>query len=215
MEKVVPWKALLDLIEAHYPKTSSKGGRPPYPLATMLRIHLLQQWYDLSDPAMEDALIEVPTMRRFAGIDMISDRIPYETTILVFRHLLEKNDLGKQIFEVVKAQLKANGMAMKQGTIIDATLIAAPSSTKNKAGERDPEMHQTKKGNQWYFGMKVHAGVDKDSGLIHSVVVTAANVHDLTPAADLLHGEEKVVYADAGYQGIQKRPEMEGKGIGS
>jgi IS5 family transposase len=180
----------------------------------MLRIHLLQQWYDLSDPAMEDALIEVPTMRRFAGIDMISDRIPDETTILAFRHLLEKNDLGKQIFEVVKAHLKANGMAMKQGTIIDATLIAAPSSTKNKAGERDPEMHQTKKGNQWYFGMKVHAGVDKDSGLIHSVIVTAANVHDLTAAADLLHGEEKVVYADAGYQGIEKRPEMEGKGIG-
>jgi IS5 family transposase len=145
---------------------------------------------------------------------MISDRIPDETTILAFRHLLEKNDLGKQIFEVVKAHLKANGMAMKQGTIIDATLIAAPSSTKNKAGERDPEMHQTKKGNQWYFGMKVHAGVDKDSGLIHSVIVTAANVHDLTAAADLLHGEEKVVYADAGYQGIEKRPEMEGKGIG-
>jgi IS5 family transposase len=180
----------------------------------MLRIHLLQQWYDLSDPAMEDALIEVPTMRRFAGIDMISDRIPDETTILAFRHLLEKNDLGKQIFEVVKAHLKANGMAMKQGTIIDATLIAAPSSTKNKKGERDPEMHQTKKGNQWYFGMKVHIGVDKDNGLIHSVETTAANVHDLTAAADLLHGEEKVVYADAGYQGIEKRPEMEGKGIG-
>jgi IS5 family transposase len=145
---------------------------------------------------------------------MISDRIPDETTILAFRHLLEKNDLGKQIFEVVKAHLKANGMAMKQGTIIDATLIAAPSSTKNKKGERDPEMHQTKKGNQWYFGMKVHIGVDKDNGLIHSVETTAANVHDLTAAADLLHGEEKVVYADAGYQGIEKRPEMEGKGIG-
>jgi len=153
MESVVPWKALIDLIEPHYPKTSSKGGRPPYPLASMLRIHLLQQWYDLSDPAMEDALIEVPTMRRFAGIDMISDRIPDETTILTFRHLLEKHDLGQQIFEVVKAHLKANGMAMKQGTIIDATLIAAPSSTKNKTNERDPEMHQTKKGNQWYFGM--------------------------------------------------------------
>ena len=211
MEKVVPWKALIDLIDPHYPKTSSKGGRPPYPLATMLRIHLLQQWYDLSDPAMEDALIEVPTMRRFAGIDMISDRIPDETTILAFRHLLEKHDLGKQIFEVVKAHLKANGMAMKQGTIVDATLIAAPSSTKNKEGKRDPEMHQTKKGNQWYFGMKVHAGVDKDSGLIHSVAVTAANVHDLTPAADLLHGDEQVVYGDAGYQGIGKRPEMAGK----
>jgi IS5 family transposase len=214
MEVVVPWKALIGLIEPHYPKTSSKGGRPPYPLRTMLRIYLMQQWYDLSDPGMEDALIEVPTMRRFAGIDLISDRIPDETTILAFRHLLEKHDLGDQIFEAVKAHLKANGMAMKQGTIIDATLIAAPSSTKNEKGERDPEMHQTKKGNQWYFGMKVHIGVDKDTGLIHSVETTAANVHDLTPAAELLHGEETVVYADAGYQGIEKRAEMEGKGIG-
>jgi IS5 family transposase len=211
MEAVVPWKALIDLIEPHYPKTSSKGGRPAYPLATMLRIHLMQQWYSLSDPAMEDALIEVPTMRRFAGIDLVSERIPDETTILAFRHLLEKHNLGEQIFQVVRTHLKDRGMAMKQGTIIDATLIAAPSSTKNKAGERDPEMHQTKKGNQWYYGMKVHIGVDKDSGLIHSVETTAANVHDLTPAAELLHGDEEVVYADAGYQGIEKRPEMEGK----
>ena len=150
MDQVVPWQALIDLIEPHYPKTSSKGGRPPYPLATMLRIHLMQQWYSLSDPAMEDALIEVGTIRRFAGIDLISDRIPDETTILSFRHLLEKHDLGQQIFETVKAHLKQQGMAMKQGTIIDATLISAPSSTKNKTGERDPEMHQTKKGNQWY-----------------------------------------------------------------
>ena len=171
---------------------------------------------------MEDALIEVPTMHRFAGIDLISDRIPDETTILAFRHLLEKHDLGDLIFEAMKAHLKANGMAMKQGTIIDATLNAASSSTKNKARERDPEMHQTKKGNQWYhrcaegfaYGMKVHIGVDKDTGLIHSVETTAANVHDLTPAADLLHAEESVVYADAGYQGIEKRVEMEGKGIG-
>ena len=214
MEAVVPWRALIALIEPCYPKTGSKGGRPPYPLETMLRIHLMQQWYDLSDPAMEDALIEVPTMRRFAGIALISERIPDETTILAFRHLLERHDLGKQIFETVKAHLKANGMAMKQGTIIDATLIAAPSSTKNKKGERDPEMHQTKKGNQWYFGMKVHIGVDKDNGLIHSVETTAANVHDLTPAAELLHGDETVVYADAGYQGIEKREEMQGKGIG-
>jgi len=214
MQAVVPWKALIDLIEPYYPKTGSKGGRPPYPLETMLRIHLMQQWYDVSDPAMEDALIEVPTMRRFAGIDLISDRIPDETTILSFRHLLEKHDLGKQIFETVKAHLKANGMAMKQGTIIDATLIAAPSSTKNKKGERDPEMHQTKKGNQWYFGMKVHIGVDKDNGLIHSIETTSANVHDLTPAAELLHGQETVVYADSGYQGIEKREEMKGKAIG-
>jgi IS5 family transposase len=174
----------------------------------------MQQWYDLSDPAMEDALIEVPTMRRFAGINLISDRIPDETTILSFRHLLEKHNLGQQIIEVVKTHLNANGMAMKQGTIVDATLFAAPSSTKNVKKERDPEMHQTKKGNQWYFGMKVHIGVDSESGLIHSMETTAANVHDLTPAAVLLHGEETVVYADAGYQGIARRPEMQGRGIG-
>lgn len=174
----------------------------------------MQQWYDLSDPAMEDALIEVPTMRRFAGIDLINERIPDETTILAFRHLLERHDLGKKIFETVKAHLKANGMAMKQGAIIDATLIAAPSSTKNKKGESDPDMHQTKKGNQWYFRMKVHIGVDKDNGLIHSIETTSANVHDLTPAAELLHGEETVVYADSGYQGIEKREEMKGKTVG-
>jgi IS5 family transposase len=214
MEAVVPWTVLVDLIEPHYPRTSSKGGRPPYPLETMLRIHLLQQWYDLSDPAMEDALIEVATMRRFAGIALITDRIPDETTILAFRHLLEHNDLGEQIFEAVKAHLKAKGMAMKQGTIVDATIISAPSSTKNDKRERDPEMHQTCKGKQWHFGMKVHIGVDSESGLIHSVETTAANVHDLTPAAVLLHGEETVVYADAGYQGIEKRPEMQGRGIG-
>jgi IS5 family transposase len=219
MEVVVPWQALLDLIEPHYPKTSKRGRRPPYRLATMLRIHLLQQWYSLSDPAMEEALIEVPTMRRFAGIELISDRIPDETTILTFRHLLEKHELGERIFETVKAHLSARGMTMRQGTIVDATLIAAASSTKNKEGKRDPEMHQTKKGNQWYhrcaevfaYGMKVHIGVDKDSGLIHSVVTTAANVHDLTPAAELLHGDEEVVYGDAGYQGIAKRPEMADK----
>jgi IS5 family transposase len=153
MQAVVPWKALIDLIEPYYPKTGTKAGRPPYPLESMLRIHLMQQLYDLSDPAMEDALIKVPTMRRFAGIDLISDRISDETTILSFRHLLEKHDLGRLIFETVKTHLKANGMAMKQGTIIDATMIAAPISTENKKGERDPEMHQTKKGYQWYFGM--------------------------------------------------------------
>jgi IS5 family transposase len=213
MEQVVPWQPLIDLIESFHPKKGSKGGRPPFPLETMLRIHLMQHWYSLSDPAMEDALIEVPTMRRFAGIDLISERIPDETTILAFRHLLEKHELGQQIFETVKAHLKARGMAMKQGTIIDATLIAAPSSTKNKQGERDPEMHQTKKGNQWYFGMKLHIGVDAASGLIHSVQTTSANVHDLTPAPELLHGEETLVYADAGYQGIDKRQEMEGKPI--
>ena len=171
---------------------------------------------------MEDALIEVARIQRFAVIALITDRFPDETTILAFRHLLEQNDLGEQIFTAVKAHLKANGMVMKQGTIVDATIIAAPSSTKNKAGERDPEMHQTKKGNQWYhrcaegfaYGMKVHLGVDSDSGLIHSVETTAANVHDLSSAAELLHGEETLVYGDAGYQGIEKRPEMQGRGIG-
>ncbi len=157
MENVVPWQALLDLIEPYYPKTSKKGGGPSYPLATMLRIHLMQQWYSLSDPGMEEALIEVLTMRRFAGIDLISDRIPDESTILTCRHLLEKQKLGEQIFETVMAHLSAKGMTMRQGTIVDATLIAAPSSTKNKAGERDPEMHQTKKGNQWYYRMMPQA----------------------------------------------------------
>jgi IS5 family transposase len=152
MEKVVPWKPLIDLIEPHYPRTSSKGGRPSYPMATMLRIHFMQKWYSLSDPAMEDALIEVPIMRRFAGIDMISKRILDETTILAFRHLLEKHALGEQIFETVKAHLSSRGMTMRQGTIVDATLIAAPSSTKNKARERDPVMHQTKKGTSGITG---------------------------------------------------------------
>ncbi len=144
MEAVVPWQALINLIEPHYPKASKKGGRPPYPLAMMLRIHRLQQWYSLSDPAMEEALIEVPTMRHFAGIELISDRIPDETTILTFRHLLEKHGLGEQIFDTVKDLLAARGVTMRQGTIVDATLIAAPSSTKNKDGKRDPEMHQTR-----------------------------------------------------------------------
>jgi transposase, IS5 family len=146
MEVVVPLQALLDLIEPHYPKTSKKGGRPPYPLATMLRVHLLQQWYSLSDPAMEEALIEVPTMRRFAGIELISDRIPDETTILTFRHLLEKHDLGEQIFETVKAHLSARGMTMRQGTIVDATLIAAPSSTSTRAKPACAGGERTKRG---------------------------------------------------------------------
>jgi len=199
------------LIEPHYPKVSKKGGRPPYPLAMMLRIHLLQHWYSLSDPAMEEALIEVPTMRRFAGIELISDRIPDETTILTFRHLLEKHGLGEQIFEVVKAHLSARGMTMRQGTIVDATLIAAPSSTKNDKGERDPQMHQTKKGNQWYFGMKAHIGVDAESGLVHTVMTTPANAHDVTQAHALLHGQEEVVFADSGYRGVEKRQEIEDK----
>jgi len=199
MEAVVPWQALIDLIEPHYPKASKKGGRPPYPLATMLRIHLLQQWYSLSDPAMEEALIEVPTMRRFAGIELISDRIPDETTILTFRHLLEKHGLGEQFFETVKAHLSEKGMTMRQGTIVDATLIAAPSSTKNREGKRDPEMHQTKKGNQWHFGMKAHVGVDTENGLVHTVIGTAAKVPDVKVTDQLLRGDEREVHGDKGY----------------
>jgi IS5 family transposase len=184
------WQALITLIEPHYPKTCSKGGRPAHPLETMLRVHLTQQWYELSDQAKEDVLIEVPTMRLFVGIDLIGDRIPDETTILGFRHLLEKHDLGMQTFETVNANLKEQGMSMKQGTIIDATLIAAPSSTKNEKGERDPEMHQTKRGNQWYVGMRVHIGVDEDNGFVHMIETTSANMHDGTPSAELLHGQE-------------------------
>lgn len=216
MEAVVPYEALIALIEPRYPKTNKKGGRPPYPLATMLRFYfyMLQQWHSLSAPAMEEALIKVFTMRRFAGIELISVRIPDYTTILTFSQLLEKHKLGKQIFETRKACLSKRGMTMRQGTIVDATLIAAPSSTNNREGKRDPAMHHPKKGNQWYFGMKVHGGVDKDSGLIHSVDVTDANMHDLLPAAELLHGEE-VIYCEAGYQGIAKRPEMAGKTIHS
>jgi IS5 family transposase len=185
----------------------------------MLRIHLLQQWYSLSDPAMEEALIEVPIMLRFAVIELISDRIPDETTILIFRHLLEKQKLGEQIFETVKAHLSEKGMTMRKGTIVDATLIAAPCSTKNKKGKAGSGYVPDQVGEpvvpplrgRLRLRHESHAGVDKDSGLIHTVMVTAANMHNLTPAAEVLHGDEKMVYVDAGYQGIIKRPEIAGK----
>ena len=202
MEVVVPWQALIDLIEPHYPKASKKGGRPPYPLATMLRVHLLQHWYSLSDPAMEEALIEVPTMRRFAGIELISDRIPDEPMILALRHLHEKHDLGEQIFETVKTHLSSRGMTRRKGTIVDATLIAAPSTTKNKDGKRDPEMQQTGKGQPVVLRDESPYRVDKDSGLIHSVVTSSSKVHVLISAGGLLHCDEKAVCSDAGYQGI-------------
>jgi len=177
----------------------------------MLRIHLLQQWFTLSDPLMEEMLIDTPCFRRFAGIDMVSERIPDETTILNFRHLLEEHGIGEQIFEAVKQTLKDQGALLQEGTILDATIIHAPSSTKNKKGERDPEMHSVAKGNQWYFGMRCHIGVDAASGLVHSVVSTAANVHELNTASERLHGEEKVVYGDSGHLGIEKRQEFEDK----
>ena len=205
MHRAVPWARLEVLIEPHYPKAG--GGRRPYPLATMLRIHCLQQWYGLSDPAMEEELYEIASMRQFAGLSLARGTVPDETTILNFRHLLEQHGLAREIFETVKAYLQAAGLLLRQGTIVDATIIAAPSSTKNSTGERDPEMHQTKKGNQWYFGMKAHVGVDAESGLVHSVVGTPANVADVTQAHDLLHGDETVAFGDAGYTGVEQRPE--------
>jgi IS5 family transposase len=175
----------------------------------MLRIHFLQQWFNLSDPAMEEALYDTPMFREFVGLDAGEDNLPDESTILRFRHLLEAHNLSIQILATVNATLTAKGLLLKSGTVVDATLIAAPSSTKNSSGERDPEMHQTKKGNQWYFGMKAHIGVDADSGLVHSVVGTAANVNDVTQASALVHGEETDVFADAGYQGVAKREETQ------
>ena len=197
MEQVVPWNALLALIVPHYPKMGQRG-RQPYPLATMLRIHFLQQWYALSDPGMEEALYEMPVMRRFARLGGL-DNIPDETTILNFRRLLETHDLAPQILERVNGHLARKGQSLKAGTIVDATIIAAPSSTKNADKARDPDMHQTRKGQQWYFGMKLHIGVDSQSGLAHSAVVTAANVHDKHPLPNLLHGNERRVYGDSAY----------------
>ena len=208
MTRVVPWKDLTALIEPHYPK--GKTGRPPMGLEVMLRVHLLQQWFGLSDPAMEEALHDVPLYREFAGLEGPMRRLPDESTILRFRHLLEKHNLGDAILATVNVILQRHGMMLKAGTVVDATLISAPSSTKNDSGERDPEMHQTKKGNQWYFGMKAHVGTDAESGLVHTVIGTAANVNDVTRGHDLLHGEEDVVFADAGYQGAMKRPEATG-----
>jgi len=209
MNLVVPWAELVLLIAPHAPTPGAKGGRPPFAVETMLRIHFLQQWFNLSDPAMEEALYDTPMFREFVGLDAGEDNLPDESTILRFRHLLEAHDLSLQILATVNATLAAKGLLLKSGTVVDATLIAAPSSTKNSSGERDPEMHQTKKGNQWHFGMKAHIGVDADSGLVHTVVGTAANVNDVTQAHALVHGEETDVFADAGYQGVGKRAETQ------
>jgi len=210
MNLVVPWGELVSLITPHAPAPGAKGGRPPFGVETMLRIHFMQQWFGLSDPAMEEALYDTPMFREFAGLDMGENKLPDESTILRFRHLLEEHHLSIQILATVNATLTAKGLLLKQGTVVDATLIAAPSSTKNSSGERDPEMHQTKKGNQWHFGMKAHIGVDADSGLVHTVVGTAANVNDVTQASQLVHGQEADVFTDAGYQGVNKREETQG-----
>jgi IS5 family transposase len=205
MEQVVPWAELEALIEPFYPKAGK--GRKPYPLRTMLRIHLMQQWYALSDPAMEESLYEIASMRKFARVSLARQTIPDETTILNFRHLLEKHELAPRILEAVNALLVRKGLMLKRGTIVDATIVDAPSSTKNSEGKRDPEMHQVKKGNQWYFGMKAHVGSDAESGLVHSVEATPANTADVTIAHALLHGEETNVFGDAGYRGVGKRAE--------
>ena len=205
MDRVVPWSALVELVAPYAPE--GRRGRPPFSVETMLRIHFMQQWFTLSDPAMEEALHDVPLFREFAGLGGWSDRLPDETTILRFRHLLEQHKLAPKILEAVNELLRSKGLMLRAGTVVDATLIAAPSSTKNQSGERDREMHQSKKGNQWYFGMKAHIGVDAETGLVHTVRGTSGNVNDVVEANALLHGDETEVFADAGYQGAHKRPD--------
>ncbi|ERI35641.1 IS5 family transposase (plasmid) [Arthrobacter sp. TES] len=206
MERVVPWSELVSLIEPYAPQSGHRGQQP-FAVEAMLRIHFMQQWFNLSDPAMEEALHDVPVFRDFAGLSNWADAMPSESSILRFRHLLERHKLADQILATVNGLLSAKGLLLKAGTVVDATLIAAPSSTKNREGERDPEMHQSKKGQQWYFGMKAHIGVDAESGLVHTVQGTSGNVNDVVEANSLLHGEETVVFTDAGYQGADKRPD--------
>jgi IS5 family transposase len=199
MEVVVPWAELVALIQPHYPDTGK--GRPPVGIERMLRIYFLQQWFNLSDPAVEDALYESPSMRGFVGIDLGREPAPDETTVCKFRHLLERHGLGRRIFAQVNGYLEGHGLKIGTGTIVDATILHAPSSTKNKDEQRDPEMHQVKKGNQWYFGMKAHVGVDAETKLIHSIAATAANVADCRVLPALLHGNETAVWGDQAYQG--------------
>jgi transposase, IS5 family len=207
MDKVVPWARLEALIEPHYPR-SGKVGRPPIGVPRMLRMYFLQQWYTLADEALEDTLYDSHAMREFVGIDLGREQVPDATTLLKFRRLLEQHDLTAAILAEVNAHLSERGLLMRQGTVVDATIIAAPSSTKNDSGKRDPEMHQTKKGNQWHYGMKMHIGVDAKSGLIHSVHTTAANEADVAHGHELLHGQEEFVHGDAGYTGLDRRDEI-------
>jgi len=204
MDQVVPWAALVELIAHYYPE--GRTGRPPFSLLTMLRIHFLQQWFTLSDPGMEEAFFDTPLYREFAQLEEFG-RLPDESTILRFRHRLEKHKLAERILVTVNELLIERGLLLKAGTAVDATLIAAPTSTKNKDRSRDPEMHSSKKGNQWYFGMKAHIGVDAESGLVHTVRGTSGHVSDIAEANSLLHGEESIAFGDAGYQGIEKRPD--------
>jgi IS5 family transposase len=211
MEAVVPWARLVERLRPFYPK--GERGRPPKGLERMLRVYFVQQWYGLADEALEDALYDSQALRGFAGIDLAVERVPDATTILIFRHWLERHELTKVLFDEIGALLEERGLLMRQGTIVDATIIAAPSSTKNKEKSRDPEMHQTRKGNQWYFGMKAHIGVDVASGVVHTVTGTAANEADINQTGALLHGREEAVFADAGYTGADKRPEHEDRDV--
>ena len=206
MERIVPWGRLIAVIEPLYP-TSGRVGRQPIGVPKMLRMYCLQQWYGLADEALEDALYDSQALRDFVGIDLSRESVPDATTLLKFRRLLQDNDLTRALFDEINAHLSEQGLLMRAGTIVDATIIAAPSSTKNEDKARDPEMHQTKKGKQWFFGMKAHIGVDAESGLVHTVIGTAANVSDVTQAGALLHGNETVAFGDAGYRGVHKREE--------
>ena len=208
MEQVVPWSRLVEVIEPHYPK-SGKRGRPPIGLERMLRMYFVQQWYGLADEAVEDAIYDSQALRNFMAIDLGRQSVPDATTLMGFRHLLEAHELTQAMLAEINAMLKEQGLLMSQGTLVDATLIAAPSSTKNQAHSRDPEMHQTKKGNQWYFGLKAHIGVDRESGLVHTLKTTAANVSDSSQTAALLHGQEVDIWLDAGYVGVEKREDMQ------
>lgn len=203
---VTPWLALVAEIEPFYPQGTGRG-RPPIGVERMLRMYIAQQCFGLSDEGIEDAIYDSQAIRSFVGIDLSRESAPDATTLLKFRRLLEDTKLTERIFAAINTLLAVRGLILKEGTVVDATIIAAPSSTKNRSGERDPEMHQAKKGNQWHFGMKVHIGVDVESGITHTLVTTPANIHDITQAHALLHGNEKVVFGDAGYQGVKKREE--------
>jgi IS5 family transposase len=211
MDATIPWASWVGLIEPHYyPDRPGKRGRKAKPIETTLRMYLLQVWFSLSDEGVEEAIYDSYAMRRFMGLDFAVEQVPDATTLLHFRHLLEKHQLGERLFEAQNEIFEAEGWIMRGGSIVDATIIAAPFSTKNASGTRDPEMHQTKKGNQWYFEMLAHIGVDAGTGYAHSVRTTAANVHDLDEAASLVRADDDVVYTDAGYQGVEKRPEIAG-----
>ena len=203
MDEIIPWKKWIEIIQPYYPE--GKRGRPVRGIETMLRMYLMQIWFNLSDEGIEDAIYDSYAMRSFLGINFMNEQVPDATTLLKFRHLLEENKIGEAIFNDIKDRLEKAGLIMHGGTIVDATIISAPSSTKNRTGERDPEMHQTKKGNQWYFGMKVHAGVDAGTGYVHTIKGTAANVHDSKETVNLIRKDDEVVYADSGYLGVPKQ----------